>query len=70
MSLVFPRVRKYHYATFVRKGGAISALCFTRPRAIDMRKATWTISAAAVNCQRCLKKMAETVTPFPTKSAR
>lgn len=33
--------------------GRVSALCFKRPRAIDMKRASWTTCDAAVTCRRC-----------------
>ena len=46
-----PRVR--HKADKIREDGAVSALCFSQPRAIDMKRATWTTSDDAVTCEKC-----------------
>lgn len=49
--------RVYHRADKISAGG-VSALCFKRPRAIDMRPdsgQTWTTDDAAVTCPRCRK---------------
>lgn len=35
----------------------VSALCFKRPRAIDMRRATWTLRSIAVTCPKCIKHL-------------
>lgn len=50
-----PRRRTYHRAALIREDGFVSALCFKRPRAIDMRRATWTIRDEAVTCPKCLE---------------
>ncbi len=42
-----------HFAT--DGSGNVSALCFVRPRRIDMKKASWTTTDAAVTCPRCRK---------------
>lgn len=51
--------RKYHRAKSVRDDGAVSALCFSRARAIDLRKASWTIVDVQVTCKDCLRIMGE-----------
>ena len=51
-------VKPYHLAAKFRRSGTralVSALCFTRPRAINLRVATWTIRPEAVTCPKCLK---------------
>ncbi|HEV2674177.1 MAG TPA: hypothetical protein VGV37_06505 [Aliidongia sp.] len=50
-----PGPRIYHRAKGIREDGAVSALCFTSPRAINMKVATWTIRDEAVTCPRCLE---------------
>lgn len=35
--------------------GRMSALCFPRPRAINLHVATWTLTPAAVTCRKCRK---------------
>lgn len=45
--------RPVHEAAKLRSDGAASALCFKIPRAIDMRRASWTTDAAAVTCPKC-----------------
>ena len=52
-----PRQRTYHRAAKIREDGSVSALCFKSPRAIDMRRATWTIRDEAVTCPRCLEAL-------------
>lgn len=53
-----PPVRVMHMAARIREDGAVSAVCFSMPRAIDMKRSTWTISAEAVTCPKCIKAMA------------
>ena len=48
-----PPTRMYHRADKINQHGGVSALCFSRPRAIDMKRATWTTSDSAVTCGRC-----------------
>ena len=42
----------------VSQAGAVSALCFRQPRAINMRSATWTSDPQAVSCPKCLAILA------------
>lgn len=48
----------YHYAAKIRADGAVSALCFKRPRAINLKIALWTNRAEAVTCPRCRRALA------------
>jgi hypothetical protein len=48
-----PPTRIYHRGTKVNRHGRVTALCFARPRGIDMKRATWTISDEAVTCPKC-----------------
>lgn len=50
-----PLRKKYHKAALIRADGGVSALCFKRPRAIDLRRALWTLRDEAVTCPKCLK---------------
>lgn len=45
--------RVYHRAHLIDDEGNVSALCFKKPRAIDMRLATWTNRDEAVTCKKC-----------------
>lgn len=47
--------RTVHKAKKIRFDGAASALCFTKPRAIDMKRATWVMHDDAVTCKKCLQ---------------
>lgn len=51
------RKKLTHMAGAVREDGNVSALCFQRPRPIDLTKATWTLREEAVTCPRCRKAM-------------
>lgn len=51
-----PRI--YHKGTLIRHDGAVSSLCFVKPRAIDLRVSSWTNRAEAVTCQKCLALLA------------
>lgn len=44
-----------HFAHLIRPDGGISALCFLRPRAINLKKASWTNRSSAVTCGKCLE---------------
>ena len=45
--------RVYHRAHLISARG-VSALCFAKRRAIDMKRATWTNRDEAVTCRKCL----------------
>lgn len=47
-------MKKTHYANKLREDGTVSAICFSTPRAIDLRRATWTNRSGAVTCSKCL----------------
>lgn len=49
-----PKQKLVHRAGKIRPDGAVSARCFKRPRAIDMKRASWTTTAAGVTCPNCL----------------
>lgn len=53
--LLPPRQRIYHRAKGARADGAVSALCFKVPRAINLRAAFWTLRDEAVTCPKCLE---------------
>jgi hypothetical protein len=48
-----PFEKTYHMAAKVNDKGDVSALCYTKPRAIDLRKQSWTVRPDAVTCPRC-----------------
>jgi hypothetical protein len=43
----------YHYAAKISPNGDVSALCFTTPKPINLRRASWTIRPNAVTCEKC-----------------
>lgn len=48
--------RTIHMASKTSELG-VSALCFATPRAIDMKRATWTLIEKAVSCAKCKRKL-------------
>lgn len=44
-----------HLGAMVDPDGNASALCYRRPRPIDLRKASWTLADDLVSCPRCRK---------------
>ena len=51
--------KKYHMADRFSTDGKVSALCFAKPRAINLKVALWTIRPAAVTCAKCLRLLAK-----------
>lgn len=47
----------YHYAAKMNADGGVSALCFVKPRAIDLTRALWTIREGAVTCPKCKREL-------------
>jgi hypothetical protein len=54
-----PAEKPVHMAAKVAPDGRVSPLCAARPRAIDLRRATWTLRPEAVTCPRCLAALKE-----------
>ncbi len=54
-----PTVKPYHRASLINARGGVSALCFAKPRSINLTRALWTNRDEAVTCQACLAKMAK-----------
>ena len=46
--------RLVHLAKLISEAG-VSALCFKKPRAIDMTRDTWTTDPSSVTCPKCRK---------------
>lgn len=42
-----------HSAKHVNENGDVSALCYNRPRKINLAKANWTLRADLVTCPKC-----------------
>lgn len=53
-----PPTRMRHRADKIDPRGRVSALCFKQPRAIDMKRASWTTSNSGVTCPKCLERIA------------
>lgn len=49
--------RMIHMASKVNATGDVSALCFDRPRVINLEKESWSFLVMAVTCQKCLSKI-------------
>ena len=49
-----PPTRMRHRGDKIDQKGRVSALCFPRPRVIDMKRATWVMRDEAVTCPKCL----------------
>jgi hypothetical protein len=59
-----PKPKLYHRAKLVDPDGRVSPLCAgDKPRAIDLRRASWTLRPEAVTCPRCRRLQARAVTP-------
>ena len=52
-----PPARMYHRADKINDKGGVSALCFTKPRTINMRRESWTMTDASVTCPKCMALM-------------
>ena len=52
-------MKTYHMADKVNPQGGVSALCFGKPRAIDLTRALWTNRQEAVTCKKCLAILAD-----------
>ena len=46
-----------HMADKINPRGGVSALCFSKPRAINLATATWTLRPEAVTCKKCMAIM-------------
>lgn len=51
----------YHRAKHIATDGSgnVSALCFKKPRPIDLKKAMWTTRDDAVTCPACIKAISD-----------
>lgn len=50
-----PEPKIIHYGKHVNQDGDVSALCFPRPRKINLSIASWTIHPKSVTCPKCAK---------------
>jgi hypothetical protein len=53
-----PYKKTYHMAAKINALGDVSALCFKAPRAIDLKRASWTNRPEAVTCPKCKRLLA------------
>jgi hypothetical protein len=53
MEIQQPSKRVFHLARMIDGRGEVSALCFSRPRAINLRRASWVLSPNRVTCPKC-----------------
>ena len=58
-----PPTRMRHRGDKIDPRGRVSALCFPKPRAIDMKRATWVMTDDAVTCPKCRALIAERSKP-------
>ena len=68
--VTLPPTRMYHRGDKINQRGGVSALCFAAPRAINMTRATWTMSDDAVTCPKCkalilARSTSDTSAPLP-----
>jgi hypothetical protein len=49
--------KPYHYAKFINDKGEVSALCFKKPHAINLKIESWTNRKEAVTCEKCKAKL-------------
>lgn len=54
-----PPTRMRHRGAKIDGRGRVSALCFGEPRAIDMRRESWTLTDAGVTCPKCRALIAQ-----------
>jgi hypothetical protein len=50
-------VKTYHFAKMIREDGMVSPLCADRPRALNLKRDSWTNRAEAVTCAKCRKRL-------------
>ncbi|KKL91160.1 hypothetical protein LCGC14_1897460 [marine sediment metagenome] len=50
-----------HKAKKVCSGGGVSPLCAVKPRRINLKVATWTLTNRFVTCKKCLRKLTEQI---------
>ncbi len=66
--MLAPRTKRIHLADKIASDGRVSAACFVRPRAINLKVATWTLDPSRVNCQSCLRAIASRSQAVPGSS--
>ena len=58
MSASNPYAKPYHMADKI-SGRGVSPLCAKTPRAINLKRASWTLREEAVTCAKCLALIRE-----------
>lgn len=46
-----------HMAAKIAENGRVSPLCAPKPRAINLKRATWTHFTKFVTCAKCLRRL-------------
>ncbi len=57
-------MKKIHKASKIRQDGAVSALCFSSLRAIDLKRSSWTNCDDFVTCSACKDLLIESKKVF------
>lgn len=57
--------KPYHFAALFNNRGGVSALCFKRPRSINLKVALWTTQKSAVTCRKCRRILSGEFTNKP-----
>lgn len=52
-----------HKAAKINADGGVSLLCADEPRAINLKRVTWTNRNEAVTCPQCLARIDDTTVP-------
>lgn len=52
-------MKPVHMAKMFNQHGGASPVCADKPRAINLKRATWTIRWEAVTCEKCLARKEE-----------
>ena len=61
----------YHIAKHIRADGAVSALCYKRPRAINLQRGqSWVLEAERATCPKCRKLARSTAQTMDGADAR
>lgn len=50
--------RIVHKAAKINDRGGVSALCFAKPRSINLKAASWTLQNSFVTCIKCRELLA------------
>ncbi|CAB4190032.1 hypothetical protein UFOVP1193_30 [uncultured Caudovirales phage] len=56
--MAYPNAKIYHMASKINQDGGVSALCYAKPKAINLRSASWTNRRTAVTCPKCQRILA------------